>query len=210
MVSYSQDLTQICDSLDKVILPSMKRNCRIPKNSNACKELDNISKLIENLELIKINFDMLPADPNNFNPEAGFLKFLRGIIDYMIDRNSIKEQEILESFKSIKSIKSFERCFMFVMNLHPVYSLYFLECLFGLTQFQIFNRFQFLYVFLTNHKAQNRLIKELKHEPEFKDQIRMIMLQNIIIEESFKEFVPPSLIYANEVIKFFHNAFQAA
>jgi hypothetical protein len=58
----------------------MKRNCRIPKNSNACKELDNISKLIENLELIKINFDMLPADPNNFNPEAGFLKFLRGIL----------------------------------------------------------------------------------------------------------------------------------
>ena len=44
MVSYSQDLTQICDSLDKVILPSMKRNCRIPKNSNACKGLDNISK----------------------------------------------------------------------------------------------------------------------------------------------------------------------
>ena len=204
MVSYSPDLTQICVSLDKVILPSMKRNCRIPKNSNACKELDNISKLIENLEFTKIHFDMLPADPNHFNLEAGFLKFLRGIFDCMIDRNSIKEQELLESFKNIIS---FEECLMFVMSLHPAYSLYFLECLFGLTQFQIFNRFQFLYVFLTNHKAQNRLIKELKHEPDFKDQIRMIMLQNIIIEESFKEFVPPSLIYANEVIKFTENIY---
>ena len=182
----------------------MKRNCRIPKNSNACKGLDNISKLIENLELIKINFDMLPADPNNFNPEAGFLKFLRGIVEYMIDRNSIKEQEILESFKSIKS---FERCFMFVMNLHPVYSLYFLECLFGLTQFQIFNRLQFLYVFFTDHEAENRLIKELKHDTDFINQIRMIMLQNTIIEESFKKFVPSSLVYANEVMKFTENIY---